>query len=70
VSLNTKDWRMADRLAQGRLALIVAEWRSEGQSHEAIVRRLYADFGIEVTRQTLAKWIDGIEKAGVGGEAA
>jgi arginine repressor len=63
---------MADRLAQGRLAVIVAQWRSEGQSHEAIARRLYAEYGIEVTRQTLSKWIDaiGVDKTGVGGEAA
>jgi len=47
---------MADRLAGGKLALIIAAYKAEGLSLDAIARRLYADFGIEVTRQTVANW--------------
>lgn len=47
---------MADRLADGQLADIIAEGRASGLSYDEIGRRLYADFGIEVTRQTLANW--------------
>jgi hypothetical protein len=53
-------FRMADRLAGGGLAAIIAEARTEGQSFDHIARRLYADFGIEVTRQTVANWTDAL----------
>jgi hypothetical protein len=56
VELNSKSYRMADRLTDGRLAEIVARERDSGRSFDAIVRHLYADFGIEVTRQTLSDW--------------
>lgn len=49
-------FRMADRLADGKLAEIIARGRAEGLSFDDIARRLYADFGIEVTRQTVANW--------------
>jgi hypothetical protein len=47
---------MADRLADGHLADVIAAARAEGRSHESIARDLYKRFGIEVTRQTLANW--------------
>lgn len=49
-------FRMADKMAGGRLAEIIANGRAEGLSFDDIARRLYADFGIEVTRQTVANW--------------
>lgn len=49
-------FRMADRLVDGRLAEIIAVGRESGQSFETIARNLYAEHGIEVTRQTLANW--------------
>lgn len=47
---------MADRLADGRLAQIITEKRADDQSYDRIIRDLYADFGIEVSRPTLLKW--------------
>lgn len=49
-------FRMADRLAGGRLIEIIATSRADGLSFDDISRRLFAEFGIEVTRQTLANW--------------
>lgn len=54
-------FRMADRLAQGQLAEFIAEQRAAGRSHEAVARELFAKFGVEVTRQTVANW----ERSGV-----
>lgn len=51
---------MADRLAEGRLAEIITAGRANGLSYDEIGRRLYADYGIEATRQTLANWADDI----------
>lgn len=48
---------MADKLANGSLADIIVARRIHGKEPlERIARDLYADYGIEVTRQTLAKW--------------
>lgn len=49
-------YRMADRLADGRLAEIIAEQRAAGTSFEAIARQLHADHGIEVSGTTVANW--------------
>lgn len=59
-------FRMADRLAGGKLALIIAAYKAEGLSLDAIARRLYADFGIEVTRQTVANWSPASPDSGEG----
>lgn len=53
-------FRMADRLAGGRLAEIISDGRQDGQSLDHIARRLYAEHGIEVTRQTVANWSDAL----------
>lgn len=55
-------YRMADRMTGGRLAEILAERRARNQSLEQIVRELYAEHGIEVTRQTLASWVQQLEQ--------
>lgn len=60
---NSQLWRMADRLAGGELAETIGKLRSEGVGHELISRRLYADFGIEATRQTVASWCDTLDRA-------
>lgn len=63
----TAQFRMADRLAGGKLAEALARLKAEDRSYEDIGRQLYADHGIEVSRPTLAKWCSelGIEdKAG------
>lgn len=53
---DSPNWRMADRLAGGRLDEIVAKWVGEGRNWERISRDLYADFGAEVTGVTLRAW--------------
>ena len=58
MSNGTPQYRMADRLTGGRLDAIIAEGRAAGRSYEDIARRLYADHGVEVTRQTLANWAE------------
>jgi len=66
MSTDTQQFRMADRLAEGNLSALLVQYRTEeGRSLEEIVRRLYAEYGIEVTRQTLDKWCRslGIEKS-------
>lgn len=50
---------MAERLAGGDLPAILQEWRVERkQSFNQIARALFADFGIEVTGQTVSNWCD------------
>ena len=50
-------WRMADTLAGGKLAERIAELRADDASPDRIARQLYADHGIEVTRQTIYSWL-------------
>jgi hypothetical protein len=56
---------MADRLAGGDLAAILGQERSERKSLSRIARDLFAEYGIDVTPQTVGNWCDalGIEKA-------
>jgi len=50
-------WLMADDRTDGNLAATINQYRQDGISYEGIARRLYAEHGIEVTRQTIANWI-------------
>lgn len=52
-------------MAGGHLAEVIATGRAEGRSYEEITRRLFADHGIEVSRQTVARWgaLLGVDKA-------
>ena len=52
---------MADVLAGGRLAAIITEHRDAGRSLNDISRQLHADYGIEVSGQTIANWIEADE---------
>lgn len=65
MQVDSSQYRMADRLTGGRLADIIAGLRAEDRSYEEITRRLFAEHGIEVTRQTVARWgaLMGIDKA-------
>lgn len=54
----TPQFRMADRLAGGNLASDLLNHRASGLSLDATARQLYADHGIEVTRQTVANWLE------------
>lgn len=50
-------YRMADRLAGGKLTAILRDLRTRGLSPERIASRLYAEYGIEVTGATVANWL-------------
>lgn len=53
----TSLWLACDRAADGNLASWLAEHRSNGESHEDIIGGLRKDFGVRVTRETLARWL-------------
>lgn len=54
-------FRMADRLVEGKLEEILTERRlKRNQSFDQIARELYAEHGLEVTRQTIAKWVEAL----------
>lgn len=48
---------MADRLADGRLSEIIVGYHVGGHSHEHISRLLWAEHGIDVSGQTLRRWV-------------
>lgn len=48
---------MADHLAGGRLAEILQEKANAGVPWEVVSRHLYADFAVDVTGQTLRRWV-------------
>ena len=50
-------FRMADRMVEGRLAQIIVDYHAEGHSHEHISRLLWAEHGIDVSGQTLRRWV-------------
>lgn len=52
----TSNWRMADRLADGKLADQITVLRGDGNTWEQIAKVLFAEHGIEVTGQTLRLW--------------
>ena len=51
---------MADRLAGGNLDRILFELNAAGLSPETISLRLYAEYGIEVTGQTIGNWLSAL----------
>jgi intein-encoded DNA endonuclease-like protein len=54
---------MADRLADGQLATILLRLRSQDQTYDTISAQLMDEYGIEVTRQTIASWVRVLEAA-------
>lgn len=59
---------MADRMADGSLAQIIADRRDAGDSFDQVAKHLYAEHGIDVSGQTVANWTAAMAKA--GGDAA
>jgi hypothetical protein len=55
-------YRMADRLAGGKLADELARHAAEGRSLRQICSHLYADYGIEVSAKTVQVWTATPEK--------
>lgn len=58
-------WKMANRLAGGRLAAIIRRRRSSEPptTFEQIARELQAEHGIEVTDSTIRNWARRLEIA-------
>jgi hypothetical protein len=52
---------MADDLADGNLAAILREMRSERKSLTRIARELHALHRIDVTPQTVGNWCDALD---------
>lgn len=48
---------MADRMVDGRLAQIILSYHAEGNTAEHISRLLWAEHGIDVSGQTLRRWL-------------
>jgi hypothetical protein len=48
---------MADRLLGGRLDEVLRTHREQGLGAEDIARRLYAEAGIEVSGETVRRWL-------------
>jgi len=49
-------YRMADHLAGGKLAEVLGAKFDAGVPWEVVSRHLFAEFGIDVTGQTLRRW--------------
>lgn len=62
MSVGTSAYRMADRLLDGKLADLIAQYRAAGMTWDQVSRQLYIDGGVEVTNQTLINWA---EKLGI-----
>lgn len=60
----TAHFRMADRLADGKLDQVLVGMRAEGLSYESIAARLFATYGIEVSPPTVGVWLRALEPAG------
>lgn len=50
-------FRMADRMVDGRLASIIVGYHAAGHPAEHISRLLWAEHGIDVSGQTLRRWL-------------
>lgn len=53
-------YRMADRLADGRLGEVLLEMRAD-LSFREISKRLHSTYGIEVTDETIRGWIASLQ---------
>lgn len=56
MTIQTAQFRMADRLADGQLTEAIRKFRAQGLSFDGIAGRLYAEHGIEVSGNTVAVW--------------
>jgi hypothetical protein len=59
-------FRMADKLAQGRLEALMGSLYGDSGSWEEVSRRLFAEHGITISGQTLRRWA---EQLGIGAAA-
>lgn len=64
----TSTFPLIDRLLDGQLATLLRSWDDDDDvSLDEMVYRLRADHGIQVSRSTVARWLnrDDVKKAGV-----
>jgi hypothetical protein len=64
--VKSAQFRMAERLAGGDLAELLAAQFAKTGSWEQVARDLYATYGITITGQTLRRWA---EQLGIGAAA-
>jgi len=50
-------FRMADNMVGGRLAAIIVGYHNDGHPAEHISRLLWAEHGVDVSGQTLRRWL-------------
>lgn len=62
MAIKSGAYRMANRLAGGNLDAILRRACENGETLDAISQRLYAEHGIEVTKQTIANWVKPIKE--------
>lgn len=62
--IETANYRMANRLAKGHLAERIIALRADKRSFESIASQLRVEYGIEVTRTTVATWLDALAAEG------
>ena len=63
------NYRMADRLTGGHLAQILRDFDANGMNADAISRQLFADYGVEVSRPTVALWVAEVRSGELDGAA-
>lgn len=53
-----------DRMLNGRLAVLLRRYRTEGLSYEMVARRLADDHDVHVTGQTVRRWLADLDGQG------
>lgn len=54
---------LVDAALGGKLDELLAGWRAEGQSYEAIARRLETEHGVVLSMWTVKRWCDETQAA-------
>lgn len=53
----------ADSLTDGEVSRQLRTWAAAGVSNPAIARMLTTNFGLNVTRETVRRWVQALEEA-------
>ncbi|MCU4183992.1 hypothetical protein K6U06_06445 [Acidiferrimicrobium sp. IK] len=59
-------FQILDRLVGGDLAERLARWRDEGLSFDAMAIRLHDEHQVDVTGETIRRWVRDTEHEAVG----
>ena len=68
IFLSRPVWKMANHMCGGQLLDILIFERARGQSYDSISKFLYGTYGVEITKNTIAKWCLQIAKMQERGE--